>query len=285
MAHPVTDEGEDRTAGEDDSDECSDHAWVIPRTARFNPASCRDHTPELLIRGRSHTGDRQPSTGPGWSDLSGLEGYPLPATRTHVVEGPRLPEQTGASLASASGHTARASRQRSGPRPGGAGTRRGQRRHGGIGATPLRILAQKLRSATGARRTFCRASRGDAVSRAGPRSSLPRGCGRSLRTLSLDPRRLGTRAATRTPYDARARSCRGRRCRRRCLRTPERQHSCQPAPGELTASTALPRQSVQRGSRAPAGATTRDRSKWSPGARRGTSGEPWPDQDPVGNMA
>jgi hypothetical protein len=46
----------------------------------------------------------------------------------------------------------------------------------------------------------------------------------------------------------------------------------------LTASTALPRQSVQRGSRAPLGATTRDRSKWSRGARRVTSGEPWPDQ-------
>ena len=194
VPHPVTDERENRTAGEDDPDECSDHAEMVPSNCSVQP----------FWSPRSHPSPaRAASTYGKAPTCHGRRGPPGV---------PNGPPQVGS-------------------RPGGARTRDAASTRGRIDTAPSRILAQKLCSATGAGCTFCRVRHAGAVSSAGPRSSPRRGCGRSLRTSRWDHLRLGTRAATRTANAARARSCRGRRCRRPCLRTPERQHSCQPAPG------------------------------------------------------
>src|SRR6185437_3330464 len=37
VPHPVTDERENRTAGEDDPDECSDHAEMVPSNCSVQP--------------------------------------------------------------------------------------------------------------------------------------------------------------------------------------------------------------------------------------------------------
>ena len=207
----------------------------FPRTARFNPSGCRDHTLRTSESVRGRMG-KAPS-------CRGRRGPPgVPKGPPHV----RVPAQGE-------------------PGPVTAASTRG--RVGAAVSDPGTEVAQRNRCATHVLPCAAR----DAVSRAGPRSSPHRGCGRSLRTSSWDHRRLGTRAATRTANDARARSCRGRRCRRPCLRTPERQHSCQPAPGGMTGligpDNAMSTARDPRGGRP----TTRDRSKSSRGARRGTT--------------
>lgn len=208
MAHPVTDECENRTAGEDDPDECSDHMGVVPPNCSVQPFGLpRSHVPyrDGAARG-SLVGDCREARAPsrfltpctGWPTSSGMGGR----SRTGVR---RLP--------------------RAGWSDAHADTGEGRQRRSGSWHRSCAAQGWVTHASPCAAR--------DAVSRAGPRSSPRRGCGKFLRTSRWDHRRLGTRAATRTPCDARARSCRGRRCRRPCLRTPERQHSCQPAPGGI----------------------------------------------------
>lgn len=97
----------------------------FPRTARFNPSGCQDHMLGTLETAPGARMGKAPS-------CRGRRGPPgVPKGPPHV----RVP-------------------------PRGSQDPRRQRRHGGGSALPFRILAQKLRSATGARRTFCRAPRG-----------------------------------------------------------------------------------------------------------------------------
>jgi hypothetical protein len=84
MAHPVTDECENRTAGEDDPDECSDHMGVVPPNCSVQPFGLpRSHVPyrDGAARG-SLVGDCREARAPsrfltpctGWPTSSGRGG-------------------------------------------------------------------------------------------------------------------------------------------------------------------------------------------------------------------